>query len=84
VFIFTTSISKKVIYKYQISKINYFTGNFTFERKKQLEQFEKKIIEQLDALKSAILPASNIYWRCDPAKHVKDTTYLEVTQLLQV
>lgn len=49
-----------------------------------MEHFEKKIIEQLDALKSSIISASNIYWRCDPAKHVKDTTYLEVTQLLQV
>lgn len=69
---------------YGVSIINYFTGNFTFERTKQMEHFEKKIIEQLDALKSSIISASNIYWRCDPAKHVKDTTYSEVTQLLQV
>ncbi|XP_026816219.1 uncharacterized protein LOC113555852 isoform X2 [Rhopalosiphum maidis] len=61
----------------------YGKGNFTFERKKQLEQFEKKIIEQLNALKSSIISASNIYWRCDPTRHVKDSTYLEVTQLLQ-
>jgi hypothetical protein len=70
--------------KNAISIINYCTGNFTFERKKQLEQFEKKIIGQLDALKSSIISASNIYWRCDPIRHVKDSTYLEVTQLLQV
>jgi len=49
-----------------------------------MEHFEKKIIEQLDALKSSIISASNVYWRCDPAKHIKDTTYSEVTQLLQV
>ncbi|XP_027850312.2 uncharacterized protein LOC114129706 isoform X2 [Aphis gossypii] len=61
----------------------YGKGNFTFERTKQLQYFEKKITEQLDALKSSIISASNIYWRCDPAKHIKDTTYLEVTQLLQ-
>ncbi|XP_022176915.1 uncharacterized protein LOC111038214 isoform X1 [Myzus persicae] len=61
----------------------YGKGNFTFERTKQTEHFEKKIIEQLDALKSSIISASNVYWRCDPAKHIKDTTYLEVTQLLQ-
>lgn len=64
--------------------MHYCAGNFTFERTKQTEHFEKKIIEQLDALKSSIISASNVYWRCDPAKHIKDTTYLEVTQLLQV
>ncbi|XP_025191079.1 uncharacterized protein LOC112591459 isoform X2 [Melanaphis sacchari] len=61
----------------------YGKGNFTFESKKQLEQFDKRIIEQLNALKSSIISSSNIYWKCDPAKHVKDVTYLEVTQLLQ-
>lgn len=67
-----------------VPTVNYFTGNFTFEKTKQLEQFEKKIIEQLNVLKSSMVSASNIYWRCDPEKHIKDTTYLEVTQLLQV
>jgi len=74
----------KVIQEYSVSIINYCIGNFTFERTKQTEHFEKIIIEQLDALRSSIISASNIYWRCDPAKHEKDKTYLEVTQLLQV
>lgn len=61
-----------------------YLGNFTFEKTKQLEQFEKKVVEQLDALKNSMYSASNIYWRCDPAKHIKDKTYLEITNLLQV
>jgi len=28
--------------------------------------------------------ANNLYWKCDPEKHVADETYVEVTQLLQV
>lgn len=27
---------------------------------------------------------NNNYWRCDPEKHIKNKTYLEITQLLQV
>lgn len=28
--------------------------------------------------------ASNLYWRCDPQKHISGKTYEEVTELLQV
>lgn len=28
--------------------------------------------------------SSNMYWKCDPYKHIPDETYTEVTQLLQV
>lgn len=59
-------------------------GNFTFERKKQMVQFEKRIGEQLNALKYTMSSSSNMFWRCDPTKHIKEKTYLEVTQLLQV
>jgi hypothetical protein len=47
-------------------------------------QFEKRIEEQLNALKYTMSSSSNIFWRCDPEKHIKDKTYLEVTELLQV
>lgn len=49
-----------------------------------MEQFEKQINDQLQSLKFTMISASNMYWRCDPINHVKDKTYLEVTQLLQV
>lgn len=63
---------------------SYLLGNFTYERTKQMIQFEKKISEQLNALKYTMSSSNNIFWRCDPEKHIKDKTYLEVTELLQV
>ncbi|VVC42301.1 Protein of unknown function DUF4803 [Cinara cedri] len=62
---------------------NYGKGNFTYERIKQTEIFKKKITEQLLAAQNVIVTASNMYWKCDPEKHIKGKTYLEVTQLLQ-
>ncbi|XP_025418237.1 uncharacterized protein LOC112688982 isoform X2 [Sipha flava] len=61
----------------------YGKGNFTYERTNQMIQFEKRIEEQLNALKYTMSSSSNIFWRCDPEKHIKDKTYLEVTELLQ-
>lgn len=63
----------------------FFTlGNFTYEQIKQTEKFEKRTAEQLLALQNVMQSTSNEYWKCDPEKHVKDKSYLEVTQLLQV
>lgn len=62
----------------------FYLGNFTYERIKETEQFTIKTTEQLEALQNVLVSASNIYWKCDPETHVKDKTYLEVTQFLQV
>ncbi|XP_050526498.1 uncharacterized protein LOC126897171 isoform X2 [Daktulosphaira vitifoliae] len=61
----------------------YGKGNFTFERKKQKDQFEDRIKMQLNILKKSMSSANNMYWRCDPPQHKLGETYLEVTQLLQ-
>lgn len=75
----------------EIKKLNsncvlifFILGNFTYERIKQTELFEKRTAEQLLALQNVMESANNIYWKCDPEIHVKGKTYLEVTQLLQV
>lgn len=43
-----------------------------------------KLQDQIKSLKKSMVSASNIYWNCDPKTHIKDETYTEVTQLLQV
>lgn len=62
----------------------FYLGNFTHERIKQKEYFQSKISEQLQTLKNAMSSTSNLFWKCDPEHHIKDLTYFEVTQLLQV
>lgn len=61
-----------------------FLGNFTVERINQKGIFDQRISEQSQALKNVMSSASNVFWKCDPEKHIKDKTYLEVTRLLQV
>ncbi|XP_050438388.1 uncharacterized protein LOC126844318 isoform X2 [Adelges cooleyi] len=61
----------------------YGKGNFSYERQKQMDQFEDRIHKQISVLKKSMGSASNMYWRCDPSKHVRGETYYEVTQLLQ-
>lgn len=41
-------------------------------------------MKQLEVLNNSISSANNVYWRCDPQKHIQGKTYVEVTRLLQV
>jgi len=45
--------------------------------------YEKRTDRALKLLKQIMRRADRIVWRCDPSKHVKGTTYDEVTRLLQ-
>lgn len=63
---------------------NYFLGDFEFERNKHTANFKKNILKQLEVLNNSMSSANNIYYKCDPQKHIKGKTYAEITKLLQV
>lgn len=71
-------------YKNQFFTWFLYSGNFTYERTNQLKSFQIRISEQLKTLKNVMSSTSNLYWKCDPKHHIKDVTYIEITQLLQV
>ena len=47
------------------------------------QRTEKRSLEKAEAAREAMASASRLVWRCDPKKHEENTTYVQLTELLQ-
>ena len=70
-------------FSYMMLRI-YNRGNFTLEEDLARRSFETQAAEKLLAVKSILPNLSREYWRCDPVRHREGSTYVKMTQLLQV
>ncbi|XP_063904376.1 uncharacterized protein LOC135123542 [Zophobas morio] len=66
---------------YMIKKIHKI-GDFNKELEDLNEEFQTRTNNLVVTIKPHMETASSELWRCDPKKHVKDETYIEVTNFL--
>ena len=59
-------------------------GNYTLESDLANKSFDVQTTEKLTEIKNVLARISRDIWACDPDRQVQGTTYVEMTQLLQV
>ncbi|XP_063904366.1 uncharacterized protein LOC135123538 isoform X2 [Zophobas morio] len=57
-------------------------GDFNMELQDLREEFQRRTNNLVATIKPYMERASSALWRCDPQNHVKDETYIEVTNFL--
>ncbi|XP_050311529.1 uncharacterized protein LOC126747077 [Anthonomus grandis grandis] len=71
-----------VQFSYMLLRL-YGHGNFTKESQHSRERYQERTNNAVQSIKSAMQNVSRDLWKCDPKKHVKGDTYVEITNLLQ-
>ncbi|KAF7269607.1 hypothetical protein GWI33_017355 [Rhynchophorus ferrugineus] len=58
-------------------------GNFSEEVRYSESRYAERTTEALEKINNVLKTTRRDYWNCDPRKHVKGDTYVEITNLLQ-
>lgn len=61
----------------------YKIDNFTMEAKAMRERMEAQISKKREIIRQLLPSYSNELWMCDPLSHEENSTYIQVTNLLQ-
>ena len=59
-------------------------GNYTIEADLSKRNFDVQTTEKLQQIKAVLTRMPRDFWMCDPDRQIEGTTFVQLTQLLQV